>query len=284
MSQLHVFDETLIPPRWRPLTPADLAAGSGGGSSSLTNAELRAAAVPVTGPLTDVQLRAGALAVSSAAIGTVGDAAANADSGAFSLLALIQRLLSKLPSTLGIKTAANSLSMAPASDAVFTTGGTTTNPAGAAMIRPASATVYASGQLVGNSASAGSVTATALTLTRIAAGAGIIRRLRLRKSGTTLANASFRVHLFSAQPAISVADAGTFATGVSGISGYIGHGDITMDTALSDGSFGATDATFTDLNIRLAAGQTIYYLIEARAAYSSSASEAFYLTAEVFQD
>lgn len=99
--------------------PAALAAGGGlkiegvaGGvavpisgtvtTGGLTDTQLRATAVPVSGPLTDTQLRATAVPVS----GTVAITAA------------------QLPSTLGIKTAANSISIAPASDASFAVTGT----------------------------------------------------------------------------------------------------------------------------------------------------------------
>ena len=74
--------------------------GGGGTSGGLTNTELRAAAV----------------AVSQVDIGTQADAPATTDSGVFSLLALVKRLLSKLPATLGIKTAAASLPVVLASD------------------------------------------------------------------------------------------------------------------------------------------------------------------------
>lgn len=50
------------------------------------------------------------------ALGGTADAAAGTDSGTFSLIALIKRLLGKFPSTLGTKTAANSFSVTLSSD------------------------------------------------------------------------------------------------------------------------------------------------------------------------
>ncbi|MER8946087.1 hypothetical protein [Mesorhizobium sp. M0959] len=50
------------------------------------------------------------------ALGAKADAAAGTDAGTFSLIALVKRLLGKLPSTLGSKTAANSLSVTLSSD------------------------------------------------------------------------------------------------------------------------------------------------------------------------
>jgi hypothetical protein len=102
--------------------PLSVAVVSGGGGSSggLTDAELRASPVPVSGPLTDTQLRASAIGVSSAdggqvTIGAKADAAATTDAGTFSLIALIKRLLGKIPA-LGQATMANSLPVALASN------------------------------------------------------------------------------------------------------------------------------------------------------------------------
>lgn len=61
-------------------------------------------------------------------VGAQADAPAASDAGAATLISLVKRslqnwtaLLPRLPSSLGIKTAANSLSVAPASDGVFRT-------------------------------------------------------------------------------------------------------------------------------------------------------------------
>ena len=125
----------------------------------LTDAQLRATAVPVSGPLTDTQLRASAVAnqemsadgvtpfasqainrTAQKVISTIGaDFLAKAvasiafgfDGSAHRELLLtstgkVEINSSQLPTTLGIKTAAASLSVAPASDAVFTTTETPT--------------------------------------------------------------------------------------------------------------------------------------------------------------
>jgi hypothetical protein len=91
----------------------------GGGSGSLTDAQLRATPVPVSGGLTDSELRASAILTSAGdgavvSLGALGDAAASADSGSFSLIALTKRLLSKLPA--GQKPMAQSLAVTLASD------------------------------------------------------------------------------------------------------------------------------------------------------------------------
>lgn len=58
----------------------------------------------------------GALDTINAEIGAKADAAATTDTGTFSLIALVKRLLQKFPATLGRTTMANSLSVAIASD------------------------------------------------------------------------------------------------------------------------------------------------------------------------
>ena len=129
-------------------SPVPVALASGGGltdtqlratpvpvSGGLTDSQLRAAAVPVAGPLTDTQLRASAVPVTGAltdtqlrasavpttvadgalvSLGAVADAAASADSGSFSLIALTKRLLGKLAT--GQKPMAQSLAVTLASD------------------------------------------------------------------------------------------------------------------------------------------------------------------------
>lgn len=56
------------------------------------------------------------ISTSNADIGDTNDAAAGSDTGNFSLIALLKRLLTKLPSTVGQKVKANSLSVSLASD------------------------------------------------------------------------------------------------------------------------------------------------------------------------
>lgn len=76
----------------------------------LTDAELRATAVPVSGPVTDAELRASALPVSAASLPLPSGAATEATLAAAS---------AKLPAALGSTTAANSLSVALASNQVL---------------------------------------------------------------------------------------------------------------------------------------------------------------------
>lgn len=169
----------------------------------------------------------------------------------------------------------------PATDAVFSTGGATVVNS-ANFPRPADTTAYASGDLVANSTVAGSVAPMSIAAARVAAGSGIVRRLLMRKSTVSLTNASFRVHLFSVAPTVANGDNG--ALSMTGVAGYIGKVDITMDQAFTDGAFGASDITMGDLQFKLPSGTVLYALIEARAAYTPGNAEVFTLHAEVLQD
>src|SRR5262249_60630610 len=74
------------------------------------------------------------------------------------------------------------------------------NPA-ASFTRPSNTTAYASGNLVANSVTSGSVVPLAFALgNSYGIGQFRINRARLAKSGTGVTNASFRIHLYAPQP------------------------------------------------------------------------------------
>lgn len=150
--------------------------------------------------------------------------------------------------------------------------------------RPANTTAYASGQLVANNTTAGSVVPLAIDAARIPGSTGLIARAALAKSGTTITNASFRVHLFRADPTSAVGDAGSYST--SGALDAIGYFDITMDQAYTDGAKGwAAPAVGNAVVFDAPSGsKTIYALIEARGAYTPVSGETFTLELEVLQN
>lgn len=98
------------------LTDAELRASAIAVTGPLTDAELRASAVPVSGPLTDAQLRAAAVPVSATALPLPSGAATEAKQDA---------LIAKLPSTIGQKASADSLSVVLASGATLPVTSTT---------------------------------------------------------------------------------------------------------------------------------------------------------------
>ena len=152
------------------------------------------------------------------------------------------------------------------------------------LTRLANTTAYASGQLVAQSATAGSCTGIALAAARVAGRGGRITGVRLAKTGTVVTNAAFRVHVFRKNPTFANADAGTFASGVNGLASVeVGYFDVTIDQVYSDGARG-----FVDVNDRAfvtdAGSVNVYAVIEARAAYTPASAEVFTVELEVLAD
>lgn len=157
------------------------------------------------------------------------------------------------------------------------------NPS-ASFTRPGNTTAYASGQLVANSTTAGSVVPLAIGVAgNSMPGQTRITRVRLFKNGTVATNASFRVHLYGASPTVANGDGGAWTSNQAG--SYLGSIDVAAMKAFTDGcsDVGAA-AAGSEFLLRLAAGTTLYALIEARAAYAPAASEVFTLTLETVDD
>lgn len=221
-------------------------------------------------------------------IGANNESAPASDTASSGLNGRLQRiaqrltsLIALLPASLGPKTSGGALAVVPATDAIHITGGITANVTGA-FNRPANTTAYDVGDLVANNTTAGAVTPITMSIARVAAGSGIVRRVRLRKSGTSLVNASFRVHLFETTPTVANGDNGAFLP--NNVAGYLGSADVTMTQAFSDGTWGSSDASFMDLNFKLGSGSLVHALIEARAAYTPTSAETFTVALEVLQD
>lgn len=144
--------------------------------------------------------------------------------------------------------------------------------------RPNDTTAYASGDLVANSTTAGSVTPISLALTNPAQVQTIIKRIRLMKSGTTATNGQFRVHFYGASPTVANGDNGAWSSNKA--ANYFGSIDVTV-IAFTDGCTGTGAATAgAEMQITLTSGRTLYCLLEARAAYTPAAQEVFTLYAE----
>lgn len=143
--------------------------------------------------------------------------------------------------------------------------------------RPADTTAYASGDLVANSTTAGSVTPFSIPNVTTARGLpAVIKRVRLRKSGATVTNANIRVHLFTVSPTVGAGDNAAISI-ATGSAGYIGSVDVASMQAMTDGGAGFVAA---DIAVR---SQTLYALLEARAAYTPANAETFTLSLEVAQ-
>jgi len=151
-------------------------------------------------------------------------------------------------------------------------------PATSTITRPADTTAYASGDLVANSTTAGSVAALQFAFPQAAGSTGDIRAARLQKSGATATNAQFRLHLFTAAPTFtSAGDNSALGTVlVATDKGYLGYIDITAMTAASDCCFGmgAPDNARGSIPFTTT-GTTLYGVLEARAAYTPASAEVF---------
>jgi hypothetical protein len=145
-------------------------------------------------------------------------------------------------------------------------------------IRPADTTAYASGDLVANSTTAGSVIPLAFDVD----GGGVerIRRVKIRKSSNVVTNASFRLHLYrGGAPTVTNGDNGVW---LSTYSGYLGAFDVTVDKAFSDASAGVGIPLLgLETSVNQSTTTPIYGLLEARAAYTPTSGEQFWVTLEV---
>jgi hypothetical protein len=151
--------------------------------------------------------------------------------------------------------------------------------ASANFTRPADTTAYASGDLVANSTTAGSVVP--LTFNECNRGQGIhghIRRVRLITSNTSTTNASFRLHLFYASPTVANGDNGAIL--FNNALKYIGQVDVTVGQTATDGAAGSAT---TDMMFNTNSGTTLYGLLEARAAYTPTSAEVFTAKLEIEQ-
>lgn len=137
--------------------------------------------------------------------------------------------------------------------------------------RPADTTAYASGDLIANSTTAGSVVPMSLP---VQPGPIQIRRVKVSKSGTGVTNASVRLHLFSvAAPTVANGDNAAFSSAKA--ANYMGQVDVTIGQAFTDGAVGWAT---TEINADVAG--TIYALLEARGAYTPANAEVFTLQIE----
>lgn len=161
--------------------------------------------------------------------------------------------------------------------------------------RPDNATQYTSGDLIANSATAGSVAPLDFTASRVAQGGLMVRRATLHKDDDDLTAATFRLHLFNADPtgtAPSNGDNDALTGGLNGIVAgqYCGYFDLDMTTSgipdiLSDGNqVTAGPAIGSEISIQLSSGTSVYGLLEAQDTYTPVSEETFTVTLEIIQN
>jgi hypothetical protein len=146
--------------------------------------------------------------------------------------------------------------------------------------RPANTTAYASGDLVANSTTASAVIPMPFKIGDKMRG-GLIRRVRLRKSGTSITNAQFRLHLYrSGSITCANGDNGAWSTNRS--LDYAGAFDVTCDRVFTDGAVGnGIPLLGSEIGFN---ADTYFGLLEARAAYTPVSAEVFDLELEVVRN
>lgn len=155
--------------------------------------------------------------------------------------------------------------------------------AGATFTTPAGTTTYTSGDLIANSATAGSVTPMAFTVCRDMAGStGIVRRARIKTADTGFASATVRLHLYKSSPTVANGDNGAWS---STEADWVGDIDVILDHVFTDPYEKGTGVPVTGSEISFDCNsgvQTIYGLLEARGAYTPQGAKAWTVTLEAW--
>jgi hypothetical protein len=152
----------------------------------------------------------------------------------------------------------------------------------AAVTRPADTNVYASGDLIANSTTAGSVTPLFLP----AAKSGAASRVRLKVNDTAWRAGIIRCHFFRGVPTVTVGDNGVLnaaETYAFTESEYLGYVDVTLSQQTSDG-FVKGIAAFAFVFDLLAGSQGLSALLESRSAVTPGSAKVFTLTLEAAGD
>jgi len=197
----------------------------------------------------------------------------------------------KLPATLGQKAGTDSMSVVLASDQgnVPVISNNSEVRIQASFTRPANTTAYAAGDLVANSTTAGSVIPLSFSnAVRTAGDCVRIERVRIEKSGTSLTNASFRLHLFEASPTPTVGDNGVYnnagALATDNVLNHAGTFPVTMLWSGSDGAMGiGVPTTGSGATVSPTSGTTVYGLLEVTAAYTPASEEIFHVVIEGYR-
>jgi hypothetical protein len=151
----------------------------------------------------------------------------------------------------------------------------------ASIARPADTTAYASGDLVANSTTAGSVAYGSLAVARSRMSMSFIRRAKLEKSTTGVTGASFRVHFYTFAPTFANGDNAAFSTTRAG---YLGAIDVTIDQVFSDGAagFGVPNIGLEIADAGQSGETSVFWALEARGAYTPGSAEVFTLTLDAY--
>ncbi|ATI16354.1 hypothetical protein HOS13_gp47 [Caulobacter phage Lullwater] len=167
----------------------------------------------------------------------------------------------------------------------------TYTPGGLAVVsgqltRPADTNAYVQYDLIANSTTA----ATASSIMDAVRNTGEALRIEvvsLHTSNEAAKGKTFRVHLFSSQPTLTVNDNGVFNAGgaqtlaISGVGGYVGYVDVLLAQAGATGAVG--NAAFSiPRTVKPSSANNIYFVLEQRdaAGYTPLSSEVLTVTIE----
>lgn len=157
--------------------------------------------------------------------------------------------------------------------------------------RVADALVYASGDHVASTVTAGSITAAnsafvlpgSMPLNR----GGKIRQIILNSDDTDIANADFRVHFFTADPYATIPVSGdNIALQLAAVAAdsYVGYADVSFTALFAAQATGVATPTSTSLlplNIPENAGADLWGVLEARGAYIPASAEVLTIKVDV---
>jgi len=139
--------------------------------------------------------------------------------------------------------------------------------------RPANTTTYNTNAVVNSTVAA---IGTFGEVTDVFGGSGWITRLKLQKSTNVTTAASFRIHLFHTAPT-AIADNSPYTLLYENKDKRIGYVDVTLETE-GTGSDSAWKAVFgTNIPFVCASdSKSLYWVLEAKAAYTPGNAEKFY--------
>ncbi len=211
-------------------------------------------------------------------LGAVTETAPATDTASSGLNGRLQRiaqrltsLIAQLPASLGIKTAANSLSVAPASDAAFALVPTSI-VVSTTVTRPANVTAYTANDVVGG----------AITFASIGASAGYVTimgaDLRYDVAAVPSGMAGMRLYLYSVTPPSASADNAAWDLPSGDRTSFMGY--IDLGTPVDLGSTLYTQVDNLNRQVKLGAGETALYgyLVTAGGYTPAANSETFRIT------
>lgn len=242
-----------------------------------------------------------------ARVGTITETAPATDTASSGMNGRLQRiaqrittLIGLLPASLGIKTAAGSLSVTPASDAAFALAAGTALvgkvktkfivASGTALTRPANQTPYTALDAISDNATAGSVTAKTITVADVNNEPVTIERLRLTTADTGIRGKAVRVFFYNSDPtANSGVGAGDNAAFSNKQAGFVGSMSGTFSAVTGAFSDGAVAVLVPDQGSRIitvpgTGAQTLWWQLQTLDDFTPSAnSTTFTPTVEGFQ-